>query len=432
MGLRKHSHGTAFAMLLAMTNTSLPRSNALQSIGMAPANPHARSAAPNGSSAPPTALAGSPTAPFNTVLAAIQTSGHPAPASAASGALPLAVADAPLSTGTAGEIVSNSDESAVNSITQTKAQTKPSDALKGAPSRVRQAVPDANGLPIVANPATTVPSMPAAAPVAPKVATGSPVAASSKASDGEVLPTSQTSAAFAAEPEAPALGETPLGDGKAGPAANTSLPLSVTLPKLPAANDAAGPSQAGTASALGMTAPNASQAAAATAAAKPAVLQPSQQVTPALVQLTHTSNGGQLTLQLNPGELGRVHIQIDRAADGSANVQVTADRAETLQLLVADQAQLHHALDSAGLPHEGRTLNLSLAEPETDAGQGFNGGGANGGNNSAAGERSNGQQGRSSSRNSDDETGTWIAGTRSATSSILTTNRLRAGVDITA
>ncbi len=420
-------------MLLAMTNTSLPRSNALQSVGMTPANPHARSAAPNSSSAAPTALAGSPTAPFNTVLAALQTSGHPAPASAASAALPTAVADAPLIMGTAGEIVSNSDGSAANSFTPTKAQAKPSDALKGAPSRVRQAGPDANGLPIVPNPVSTVPSMPAAAPVAPKLATGSPVAALPTASDGEVLPTSQSSAAFAAEPEAPALGETPLADGKAGPAANTSLPLSVTLTKLPAANDAGGPSQAGTASTLSVTAPNASQAAAAIAAAKPAVLQPSQQVTPALVQLTHTANGGQLTLQLNPGELGRVHIQIDRAADGSANVQVTADRAETLQLLVADQAQLHHALDSAGLPQEGRTLNLSLAKPETDAGQGFNGGGASsGGNNSAAGERSNGQQGRSSSRNSDDEQGTCIAGTRSATSSILTTNRLRAGVDITA
>ncbi|MEJ1978192.1 MAG: flagellar hook-length control protein FliK [Acetobacteraceae bacterium] len=90
------------------------------------------------------------------------------------------------------------------------------------------------------------------------------------------------------------------------------------------------------------------------------------------MQIAHAGGGHQLTLRLDPEELGKVDIRIDRAADGTATVQVTVDRAETLKLMLADQPQLHRALDAAGVPQDGRSLTLSLgAQPQ--------GGGASGG-----------------------------------------------------
>ena len=83
-----------------------------------------------------------------------------------------------------------------------------------------------------------------------------------------------------------------------------------------------------------------------------------------MVQLVHSPGGSQMTLRLAPDELGRVDIRIDRANDGTASVQVTVERPETLKLLQADQPQLNHVLDQAGLPQEGRSLSLSLALPD--------------------------------------------------------------------
>ena len=403
-------------MPFAMTNTPLSHLTSVQSIGSPSASPQARSATPSSSTAPPSAAAGSSSPAFSAVLAGLP------PAAA----LPPTPAGTLLSSGIAGTAASNTTDAAPSSCTSTKATPKSADTPKNAASRLRQAVPDApvpSGLP---DPAVAVPGSLPVAPVLPKFGAGAPITAT----DG-LAPPSQRGAAAAAGPATPELTEPPSVNGQAGPAASPFLALSTTLPKTPATTDAANSPPLGTPLILGGTAANVSQAAAPPTAAKSAGPQPTLQVAPALVQLTHTANGGQLTLQLNPNELGRVHIQIDRAADGTANVQVTADRAETLQLLVADQAQLHHALDSAGLPQEGRTLNLHLAKPETNTGEGFSTG-TGGGNNSAAGERSNGQQGRASSRGSDDETGPWAVGTTSATSPTVASTRLRAGVDITA
>jgi flagellar hook-length control protein FliK len=110
---------------------------------------------------------------------------------------------------------------------------------------------------------------------------------------------------------------------------------------------------------------------------------PVGQVAPVLVQVVHAAAGHQITLRLNPDELGQVTIRIDRAADGTATVQVVAERPETLKLLQADQPQLHRALDDAGLPPEGRSLNLSLATPDSGGnlgGSSSNPGGQAGGN----------------------------------------------------
>lgn len=94
---------------------------------------------------------------------------------------------------------------------------------------------------------------------------------------------------------------------------------------------------------------------------------PTAQVAPALVALGTGAQSGRLTVQLQPEELGRVRIQIDRPLDGPASVQVTAERPETMALLARDASSLHRTLDQAGVPSEGRTLTFQLAPEEAPA-----------------------------------------------------------------
>lgn len=94
------------------------------------------------------------------------------------------------------------------------------------------------------------------------------------------------------------------------------------------------------------------------------------QLAPALIHIARDANGQQITLSLAPAELGRLDIRIDRAADGTASIQVLVERPETLKLLQADQSSLLQTLDKAGLPPEGRSLSLSLALPDAAAGFG--------------------------------------------------------------
>ena len=81
----------------------------------------------------------------------------------------------------------------------------------------------------------------------------------------------------------------------------------------------------------------------------------------ALLSLASTGISGTTILRLDPAELGRVDIRIDRSRDGPASISLTAEKPETLALLVRDQAQLHKALDQAGVPAAGRSVSFSLA-----------------------------------------------------------------------
>ena len=91
----------------------------------------------------------------------------------------------------------------------------------------------------------------------------------------------------------------------------------------------------------------------------------------------------QITIRLDPTELGHVKVRIERSADGPAKVELAVERTDTLLLLLRDQPQLHRALDLAGVPQDGRTLHFSLAPPERsgpDSGtMSAGGGGADGG-----------------------------------------------------
>jgi flagellar hook-length control protein FliK len=102
--------------------------------------------------------------------------------------------------------------------------------------------------------------------------------------------------------------------------------------------------------------------------------QPSATLQPPAAQLAgavaslHVSTDGtsHVTIRLDPAELGHLQIHISRATDGTASVDVTVERPDTLANLQSDLAHLHQALDRAGLPDQ-RSVILHLASQPDQA-----------------------------------------------------------------
>jgi flagellar hook-length control protein FliK len=115
--------------------------------------------------------------------------------------------------------------------------------------------------------------------------------------------------------------------------------------------------------------PNATTPAAttpATASSAPAPARsagpPAAQIGSALLSLGPAADGSQqMTLRLHPAELGVVQVQIGRTESGAAHVEITAEKADTLQALLRDQPQLHRALDDAGVAAAGRVVTFHTA-----------------------------------------------------------------------
>jgi flagellar hook-length control protein FliK len=131
-----------------------------------------------------------------------------------------------------------------------------------------------------------------------------------------------------------------------------------------------------------------------------------QQLAPALLSLTQGHGGAsQMTLRLNPAELGMVQVQIDRTAAGPASVAITAERPETLQMLRQDQPALQRTLDQAGVPAEGRTVSFHVAQiAGSAASNGTPGFGGSQGNppSTAPGNQAGSQSGNTPSHPQDD------------------------------
>ncbi|MEA2737990.1 MAG: flagellar hook-length control protein FliK, partial [Acetobacteraceae bacterium] len=110
---------------------------------------------------------------------------------------------------------------------------------------------------------------------------------------------------------------------------------------------------------------------------------PVEQVAPALLMIAKASNGSQqMTVRLQPVELGLVEVKIARDASGSTQIEITAEKSSTLLAIQRDQPQLHRTLDEAGIPATGRTVTFHALPPAQAAansnGSGFSGGQASG------------------------------------------------------
>lgn len=105
------------------------------------------------------------------------------------------------------------------------------------------------------------------------------------------------------------------------------------------------------------------------AAAEQPAPSPAAQVGPALASFAISAaqpNAPQhLIIRLDPAELGRVQVRIERTPDGPARVELVVERPDTLLMLLRDQPQLHRALDLAGVPAPDRTLQFQLAPAAT-------------------------------------------------------------------
>lgn len=111
----------------------------------------------------------------------------------------------------------------------------------------------------------------------------------------------------------------------------------------------------------------------APAAGEPEPASPAGQVSPVLarfaVSAAHPGAPQNMVIRLDPAELGRVQVRIERSTEGPARVEFVVERADTLLLLLRDQPQLQRALDLAGVPSADRTLQFHLAPPDAGSGQ---------------------------------------------------------------
>lgn len=94
---------------------------------------------------------------------------------------------------------------------------------------------------------------------------------------------------------------------------------------------------------------------------------PARQVVPAVVAVA-IGGAGRITVTLEPGELGRVEISVERNGD-APQVVILAERPETLALLQRDQRDIDRALTQAGLQSEGRALSFGLSGGDAGSGQ---------------------------------------------------------------
>ena len=180
----------------------------------------------------------------------------------------------------------------------------------------------------------------------------------------------------------------------------------------------------------GQAAPQAAAPSGQDNSAAATAVPPVTQVSHALAALHIRPDGSsQLTIRLDPAELGHVQVQITRGQDGASSVRVAVERVETLGRLQADITHLHLALDRAGVPEQ-RNVTLHLA-PQDQAGSSAPSGqnASSGGGHGNQGGSQSPSRGQATGHNAEpQQAGVAIPPqTRSATS-----YRIDTGIDITA
>lgn len=76
----------------------------------------------------------------------------------------------------------------------------------------------------------------------------------------------------------------------------------------------------------------------------------------------------QMTIQLEPADLGRVEVKMHTAADGQTQLSFTVDKAETLDSLARDARSLERALQEAGIKADTGSMQFNLRQQQQQAG----------------------------------------------------------------
>ncbi len=71
-----------------------------------------------------------------------------------------------------------------------------------------------------------------------------------------------------------------------------------------------------------------------------------------------------ISIRLHPAELGRVQVRLEVADDGHVRALITAERAETLDLMQRDLRGLERALQDAGLKTDSGSLSFTLQDQQ--------------------------------------------------------------------
>ena len=98
-----------------------------------------------------------------------------------------------------------------------------------------------------------------------------------------------------------------------------------------------------------------------------------------------------LEVRLSPEDLGTVEIRLEVSDDSKVKAKITADRPETLAMMIGDASLIRNALDQSGLTTNADSLQFSLKQDNTAAGNGN-------GNGNGAQQQQNGHS-QSQSRN---------------------------------
>lgn len=98
-----------------------------------------------------------------------------------------------------------------------------------------------------------------------------------------------------------------------------------------------------------------------------------------------------ITIKLEPADLGRVHVKIDMAHDSAAKLIITAERADTLDMLQRDARDLVRALQHAGIKTDAGSLEFSLQQGQQFASQQQGDGRASGMGGGESGEQASGE-----------------------------------------
>jgi flagellar hook-length control protein FliK len=104
--------------------------------------------------------------------------------------------------------------------------------------------------------------------------------------------------------------------------------------------------------------------------ARAPVVPPHEQVA---IQIRKAVSEGvdQISIRLNPGELGRIDVKLDVSSDGTLRASFAAEKHQTLELLKNDSRQLENSLQQAGLKADAGGLNFSLRGDNRENAQAF-------------------------------------------------------------
>ncbi|WP_197279989.1 flagellar hook-length control protein FliK [Bosea sp. AAP35] len=91
-------------------------------------------------------------------------------------------------------------------------------------------------------------------------------------------------------------------------------------------------------------------------------------VLPIEIGLRALAGARQFDIRLDPGELGRVDVNLSIADNGEVTAKMVVDRVETLHLLQRDSRMLERAFEQAGLKPSDAGVDISLRDPADQSG----------------------------------------------------------------